>query len=76
MNGAMRSGVAAVAAALAAREEGAAAEGLFDRLATDERVPLDRAELHALVADPMAFVGDARRQVAAFAATVVSKSVT
>ncbi|MET0883842.1 MAG: adenylosuccinate lyase [Acidimicrobiales bacterium] len=60
----------AVAAALAAREEGAAAEGLFDRLATDERVPLDRAELDALVADPMAFVGDARRQVAAFAATV------
>jgi len=60
----------AVAAALAARDEGADAAGLLDRLAADERVPLDRAGLDALVADPLAFVGDARRQVAAFAATV------
>ena len=60
----------AVAAALAAREEGAAAEGLVDRLAADDDVPLDRAGLEALMADPLAFVGDARRQVAAFAATV------
>jgi adenylosuccinate lyase len=60
----------AVAAALAARDEGAAAEGLLDRLAGDDRVPLDREALDALVADPMAFVGDARRQVAAFAAAV------
>ena len=54
----------------AAREEGAAAEGLVDRLAADDDVPLDRAGLEALMADPLAFVGDARRQVAAFAATV------
>jgi adenylosuccinate lyase len=60
----------AVAAALASREEGAAAEGLVDRLAGDERVPLDRAGLLGLMADPLAFVGDARRQVAAFAAEV------
>jgi adenylosuccinate lyase len=60
----------AVAAALAAREEGAAAQGLLDRLAADDAVPLDRAELGSLVADPLAFVGDARRQVASFAATV------
>jgi adenylosuccinate lyase len=60
----------AVAAALAARQEGMAAEGLLDRLAADEDVPLSRAELDGLVADPLAFVGDARRQVAAFAATV------
>lgn len=60
----------AVAAALAAREEGEAAVGLLDRLADDDRVPLDRAALDALVADPLAFVGDARRQVAAFAASV------
>jgi len=60
----------AVAAALAAREDGAGAEGLLDRLAGDEAVPLDRAGLDALIADPLAFVGDARRQVAAFASTV------
>ena len=57
-------------AALAARDEGAAAEGLLDRLAADERIPLDRADLDALTGDPLAFVGDAHRQVAAFAATV------
>ena len=60
----------AVAAALAAREEGTAAEGLFDRVAADDRVPLDRAALDALIRDPLAFVGDARRQVATFAAIV------
>jgi adenylosuccinate lyase len=60
----------AVAAALAAREEGAAAEGLVDRLAADDAVPLDRTALDALMAEPLAFVGDARRQVAGFAATV------
>ena len=60
----------AVAAALAARDQGAAAEGLLDRLAADKRIPLDRADLDALVGDPLAFVGDAHRQVAAFAATV------
>jgi len=60
----------AVAAALAAREEGTTAEGLVERLAADERIPLSRADLDAIVGDPLAFVGDARRQVAAFAATV------
>lgn len=60
----------AVAAALAAREEGAAAQGLLDRLAADPDVPLDRSALDALVAEPLAFTGDARRQVATFAATV------
>ncbi len=60
----------AVAAALASREQGAAADGLVDRLAADDAIPLDRAALDALLADPLAFVGDARRQVAAFAATV------
>ena len=60
----------AVAAALAAREEGAAAQGLVDRLAGDDAVPLGRADLDALMGDPLAFAGDARRQVATFAATV------
>lgn len=62
----------AVAAALAARDEGVAAAGLLDRLAADQAVPLDRDALDALVADPLAFVGDARRQVAGFAATVAA----
>jgi adenylosuccinate lyase len=60
----------AVAAALAAREEGAAAQGLVDRLAADDDVPIDRVGLDQLMGDPLAFVGDARRQVATFAATV------
>jgi adenylosuccinate lyase len=60
----------AVAAVLDAREQGAAAEGLIDRLAADDQVPLDRDGLDALMADPLAFVGDARRQVATFAGTV------
>jgi adenylosuccinate lyase len=59
-----------VAAALAARDEGAAAVGLIERLAADDAVPLDRDELDALMGEPLVFVGDARRQVAAFAATV------
>lgn len=62
----------AVAAALAARDEGVAAAGLLDRLAADQAVPLDRDALDALVADPLAFVGDARRQVAGFVATVAA----
>jgi adenylosuccinate lyase len=60
----------AVAAALAGREGGVAAVGLVDRLADDVRVPLDRSQLDALLSDPLAFVGDARRQVGAFVATV------
>jgi adenylosuccinate lyase len=60
----------AVAAALASREQGAAATGLVARLAADDAVPLDRSALEALLADPLTFVGDARRQVTVFAATV------
>lgn len=60
----------AVAAALAGREGGVAAVGLVDRLADDVRVPLDRSQLDALLSDPLTFVGDARRQVGAFVATV------
>ena len=42
----------AVAVALAMREQGAATNDLFDRLAADPRLGLSRAELDALVADP------------------------
>jgi adenylosuccinate lyase len=60
----------AVAAALDARERGTDAEGLLDRLAADPAIPLDGDALRGLVADPLAFVGDARRQVAAFVGQV------
>jgi len=59
----------AVAAALALRE-GADDGGLVARLAADQRVPLSAAALEALLADPLQFVGAARRQVAAFAVRV------
>ncbi|HUS61674.1 MAG TPA: adenylosuccinate lyase, partial [Acidimicrobiales bacterium] len=58
----------AVAAALSIREGGES--DLMMRLADDPRVPLDAAELAALVEDSTAFVGAAPRQVAAFATEV------
>ncbi len=60
----------AVAVALAMREEGAPDNDLLDRLAADERLPLDRAALDALVGEPLTFVGTAEAQVAAFVAQV------
>jgi adenylosuccinate lyase len=54
----------AVASALALRE-GAERNELLDRLAADERIPLDRAGLDALMADRLSFTGAAAGQVAA-----------
>jgi adenylosuccinate lyase len=65
----------AVAVALGLRA-GAATNDLFDRLAADPRLGLDRAEIDALTDDGSAFVGAASAQVAAIAervATVVAK---
>ena len=59
----------AVASALALRE-GATDNELLDRLAADDRVPLDRAALEGLLGDPLTFVGAAPRQVQAFVAAV------
>lgn len=56
----------AVAAALAMREEGAAGNDLLDRLAADDRIPLDRGALDALVGEPLSFVGTAVTQVQSF----------
>ncbi|WP_024332811.1 adenylosuccinate lyase [Gordonia hirsuta] len=53
----------AVAVALAMREEGRDPD-LLDRLAADERIPLDRDGLEALIADKSAFAGAADAQVA------------
>ncbi|MCF6522435.1 adenylosuccinate lyase [Streptomyces sp. JJ36] len=59
----------AVAAALALRE-GADRNELLDRLASDGRIPLGRAELDALMADRLSFTGAAAQQVADVAARV------
>ncbi|WP_345312826.1 adenylosuccinate lyase [Gordonia alkaliphila] len=53
----------AVAVALAMREEGREPD-LLDRLAADERLPLDRAQLDELIADKSAFVGASTQQIA------------
>jgi adenylosuccinate lyase len=53
----------AVAAALAMREQGVAENDLLDRLAADETLPLDRADLESLLAEPLSFTGLASAQV-------------
>jgi len=53
----------AVAVALQMREQGADRNDLFDRLADDARLGLSRADLDALVAEPLAFTGAAADQV-------------
>lgn len=59
----------AVATALALRA-GQDDNDLLDRLAADDRLPLERAALQELVDDPTSFVGSAPRQTAAFVAQV------
>jgi adenylosuccinate lyase len=60
----------AVAVALEMREKGSDVNDLFDRLAHDDRLPLDRDELASLLAEPMEFVGMAGEQVDAFVRSV------
>lgn len=60
----------AVAAALAMRQEGRTDNDLFDRLAADERIPLDRDQLAELVSRPLELVGAAGDQVEALCAKV------
>ncbi|MEU9605789.1 adenylosuccinate lyase [Streptomyces sp. NPDC048057] len=55
----------AVSAALAMREQGVERNELLDKLAADERIPLDRAKLDGLMADKLSFTGAAADQVAA-----------
>jgi adenylosuccinate lyase len=52
----------AVKAALYMRE--GKANTLIDALASDDRLPLDRAALQALISEPIEFTGDARQQIA------------
>jgi adenylosuccinate lyase len=37
---------------------------LLDALSADARMPLDRADLDALISKPIEFTGDARQQIA------------
>ncbi len=60
----------AVAVGLAMREQGAERNDLFDRLAADPRIPLDRAQLAALLADRVSFTGTAGDQVSEVVAQV------
>ncbi|MBB4906515.1 adenylosuccinate lyase [Actinophytocola algeriensis] len=60
----------AVAVALAMREQGIERNDLLDRLAADDRIPLDRQALDALLADRLPFTGVAGAQVAAVAKRV------
>ncbi|MBF6246613.1 adenylosuccinate lyase, partial [Nocardia elegans] len=59
----------AVAVALAMREQGREPD-LLDRLAADDRLPLDRAALDAALADKSVFVGAADDQTGAVIAQV------
>ncbi|MBW3661655.1 MAG: adenylosuccinate lyase [Actinobacteria bacterium] len=60
----------AVAVALEMREKAVETNDLLDRLAADERIPLDRAALDGLVAEPGSFAGAAARQVRGFVEAV------
>jgi len=62
----------AVAVALEMREQAAADNDLLDRLAADDRLPLDRPALDALVGEPLTFVGTAVEQVGAFVGQVAA----
>jgi adenylosuccinate lyase len=52
-----------VAVALEMREQGLVENDVLDRLAADDRLPLDRGELDKLLADRLSFTGVAPRQV-------------
>lgn len=60
----------AVASALAMREQGAERNELLDKLAADARIPLDKAQLDALMADKLSFTGAAADQVASVVARI------
>jgi adenylosuccinate lyase len=60
----------AVAVALQMREQGAAENELFSRLAADDRLGLTESDLEGLVAEPIEFTGAAVSQVGAVVAAV------
>lgn len=60
----------AVAAALAMRESGRDDNDLIERLADDERLPMDAAALQAAIGAPIEFIGNAPGQIQAIVARV------
>ncbi len=54
--------------AVSARREGEGDGGFVERIAGDSRIPLDRAQLEAMLAEPIGFTGTADQQVAAVVA--------
>ncbi len=56
----------AVAVALEMRQQAAAHNDLFERLAADDRLPLDMAGLTSALGDPLDLAGTAQQQVVAF----------
>ena len=60
----------AVAAALAMREAGSDENDLIDRLAADDRIPMDSDSLRAAIGDPSQFIGNAPAQVKNVAARI------
>ena len=53
----------AVAAALAMRELGCEENDLIERLAGDDRIPMDLSELQAAIGSPIEFIGNSRNQI-------------
>ncbi|MFC7621599.1 adenylosuccinate lyase [Microlunatus sp. GCM10028923] len=66
----------AVAVALDQRQSGSPGNDLYDRLAADPRLGLTRADLEALVADPLDLAGVAPQQVQALAARIAEITET
>ena len=62
----------AVAAALAMRESGRDENDLIERLAGDERIPMDAAALASAIGDPNQFIGNAPAQVQRVAARIAA----
>lgn len=60
----------AVEVALAMRERGADGNDLFERLAQDDALGMDRVEIEGALGEPMGFTGAADAQVNAFVARV------
>ena len=57
----------AVAAALAMREQGSDQNDLMDRLAADDRIPMDAMALNDAIGEPIEFIGNAPGQVKSIA---------
>jgi len=59
--------------AVLARRSGEGDGGFVDRIAGDQRIPLDHAQLAAMLSEPLGFTGTADRQVASVVARARAK---